>query len=546
MEQLMEVLSKNHLVVLFLTAAIGLPLGRIKIGGVGLGVAMVVFVGIALGAIDHRLKVPDDFYLLGLSLFIFCVGLSSAQGFFNSLNKKGLRQTGLAIVALLFGATIALLLGKALGVAPRQIATMFCGAMNSTPALAGVVQSAKDSNLPASEEGLLVVAYAIAYPLGAFIPLFWLSFSKKLFKVNLKEEAETIAEFRTLDQKLGVETVFITNPAVTGIPVKELVKSMEPGFTFGRYQREGATEVASGDTVFQLYDLVTVVGPASVISSVIAGMGDRSDLHIERDGQQVDYRRVFVSNEDIAGKTLAELDLPNKLGAVVTRVRRGDVEFLPSGRTILQLGDRVRVLAAHEDQAKVSRFFGDRYRSLTEGDLFTLCLGLALGLLLGEIPIPLPGGTTFKLGFAGGPLLVALVLGKIQRTGPIVWNIPYSANMTLREFGLATFAAGIGLKAGAQLMDMMKTGGPAPIFIGGAAVSVTVGLVVMVVGYKAMKLPLNTLFGVYAGACTQPVVLAVSRQHTENEIPNASFATVYPLATIAKILIAQVLFLITR
>jgi putative transport protein len=293
-----------------------------------------------------------------------------------------------------------------------------------------------------------------------------------------------------------------------------------------------------------LGDLLTAVGTAEALDRVVQGLGEVSDERLEFDRTQLDYRRIFVSNPRVAGHRLRDLNLPQQFGAVVTRVRRGDVELLPHGDLVLELGDRVRVLTDRRHMPAVTQFFGDSYRALSEIDVLTFSLGLGLGLLVGLIPLPLPGGAVLRLGLAGGPLLVALALGAVGRTGSLVWSLPYSANLTLRQLGLVLFLAGVGTRSGYHFVATLQQDGGLAIFLAGAALTLLTALGLLWVGYRVLHIPLGALAGLLAGLQTQPAVLAFALEQTENDLPSLSYATVYPVATIAKIVLAQVLLVL--
>ena len=250
---------------------------------------------------------------------------------------------------------------------------------------------------------------------------------------------------------------------------------------------------------------------------------------------------MFVSNPRVAGLRLRELQLPQRFGAIVTRVRRGDVDLLPNAEMTLELGDRVRVLTRRTNMAEVARFFGDSYRALSEIDISSFSFGLALGILLGLVPIPLPGGITIKLGLAGGTLIVALVLGALSRTGPVVWSLPYSANLMLRQIGLILFLAGVGTRSGYDFFRTLAEGGGFAMLAAAALIVSATGLVTLWVGHRLLKIPMGVLVGMLAAVQTQPATLGFALEQTGNELPNVGYATVYPAAMVAKIVIAQLL-----
>jgi putative transport protein len=315
---------------------------------------------------------------------------------------------------------------------------------------------------------------------------------------------------------------------------------------FGRVLRKAELLLPTPDFRLKLEDLVTVVGSPDDLVQVEALVGERSHVELDRDQSALDATRVFVSNGDVVGVPLGRLDLANRYQAIITRVRRGDLWFVPDGDTVLELGDRVRVTTRRDNIEAIEEFFGDSYKDLSEVSFLTFAMGLAAGLALGQLPIPLGQGIVFKLGFAGGPLAVALILGRFHRIGPLVWNFPYSANHTIRQFGLVLFAAGIGVISGEGFRAIVsKDASVLPLFMGAAfLVCFVADSLTMLLGHKLFGIPLNILFGILAGTHTQPVVLGYASHHTGNELPNVGFATVYPLATILKIVLAQVLLVL--
>jgi putative transport protein len=299
--------------------------------------------------------------------------------------------------------------------------------------------------------------------------------------------------------------------------------------------------VAMNTMTLQAGDLVSVVASREDLPSVAASLGEIAPERIDLERSAVDYRRLFVSNREIAGRTLRDIDLPGHYGAIVTRVGRGDVEFLPTADTVVHLGDRLRVLASRGNITDVSAYLGDSFKALSEIDVLSFSLGILGGLALGLVPIPMPGGVQFHLGLAGGPLLVALALGKLGRTRSLVWTLPYNANLTLRQLGLLLFLAGIGTRAGPGFLQTFAGGGGAVLFAAGAGITFTTAFVALWAAHRLLKIPLSLAIGMVAGIHTQPAVLGFAEQQTKNEIPQLGYAAVYPVATIAKILLVQVL-----
>jgi putative transport protein len=305
-------------------------------------------------------------------------------------------------------------------------------------------------------------------------------------------------------------------------------------------ERDGRTRVVSPDEQLQPGDRVVVVGPGPNVTAAITHLGRRLDAHLADDRTTVDFRRFVVSDRRVAGRTVTELDLPGRFGGVLTRVRRGDLDLLARDDLTLELGDRVLAVVPREELAAVSRFFGDSERRLSEVDALTVGIGMALGLLLGLVVIPLPGGTSFTLGAAAGPLLVGMVLGRLERTGPVVWGMPHAANLTIRQLGLLFFLAAVGLASGQAFASQALTGTGLRVVLLAAAV-VGVAAVLFVVGGRLVGVSAQRTAGALAGLIGQPAVLAYAAGRVTDERVEAGYAALFALGIIIKILLVQLI-----
>ena len=539
-----RVLAENPLLLLFLVAAVGYPLGLVRVRGGSLGVAAVLFAGLAAGALDPRLRLPEIVYVLGLALFVYTVGLASGPAFLASLRRDGLRNNLLALGVLCFGTLVTVLLGRLLGLGAARTAGLFSGSLTSTPALAAALETLKRAGGGGgSDEALAlpVVAYSIGYPFGVIGVVLAIGLARRAFRVSWEEEAKALGDLGG-NEPLGNLTVRVTRD-LGGETVEDLSRRDRWNVIFGRIRREGRTRLASPDEVLRPEDLVTVVGTAAEVAKVAAALGEAASESIDLDRTEFDMRRIFASSPEVVGRRLRDLELQRRFGAVITRVRRGDADLLPRPDMVLEPGDRVRVLAPVTRMPAVTAFFGDSYRAVSEVDILTFSLGLALGLAVGVVPIALPGGVRVSLGFAGGPLVVALALGIVGRTGPMVWTLPYSANLTLRQIGLVLFLAGVGTRAGQGFLATFS-GSLGPVLFGaGAAITALTALAALLVGHRLLGIPLSLLAGMMAGIHTQPAVLGYALERTRNDAPNVGYASVYPAATLAKILLAQLILL---
>jgi len=540
---MLQVLINNPLLLLFVVAAIGYPLGQLKVHGSCLGVAAVLFVGLAVGSIHPDLKLPEIVYILGLGLFVYTIGLSSGPAFVASLRREGLRNNLLVIGMLFFASGLAVIAHRLLHLKASLTAGMFAGCLTNTPALASALETIKHTAPAQAVELMLaepVVGYSITYPVGVIGVVLAITIVQRLWHIDYTAEAKRMHTFGASSEPLLNCTISVTHAHISAT-IDQLSREQKWDVLFGRIKRRNHVFLSTPQTVLEPGDMVIAVGTEEELHRVAVFLGEQSSEHIGLDRSEYDYRRIFVSNTHVAGRAIGELKLQEKFGAVITRVRRGDVDFLPHEDMVLELGDRVRVLTRTREIGRVTSYFGDSYRAVSEVDIMTFSLGLALGLLLGTIPLPLPGGITIKLGFAGGPLIVALILGTVGRTGSMVWSLPYGANMTLRQIGLVFFLAGVGTRAGYSFFSTFSQGGGLTIFAAGAAITCLTALATLWVGHRLLKIPFSLLIGMVAGLQTQPAVLGYALEQTGNDLPNIGYASVYPVATIGKIVAVQLL-----
>jgi len=538
MQLVIQFLEDNPLFLLFLVAGIGYPLGRIKIGGVRLGVAFVLFVGLAIGSLDPRIVIPENIYILGLILFVYTIGLSNGAVFIEAMRRRGLKANLLAFIGMLIAFCVSVGAFFVLGIKTSYASGLLAGATTNTPALAAAIETLESTLSPelfSQMELEPVIAYSLTYPFGVLGTILVISFFQKFWKIRSEEGKH----------KPVIQSVTIHVTLAHPVKVADLMEKYRWGATFARHKRGTLPDtLVQGNTVLQAGDLINVVGTPEIIHEIVPHLGEISNERIEYDLNRFDRRRIIVSNADIVGQKLSELKFARNYEALVTRVRRGDIDFVPHGDTKLALGDLVIVQAPHDRMDDFASYLGDSYRSVSEIDVLTFGLGVALGLIVGLIPIPLPGGIIIKLGVAGGPLFVSLFLGAIKRTGPINWDLPYGANLTLRQIGLVIFLAGIGTKAGYNFFHSLLQGQGLDIFLVGILLTVLTCVVVLVIGFYWLKFPFGFLAGLVSGLQTNPAVLGFSQDQFGDEQPALGYTTVFPLAMVLKIIFAQlILFL---
>jgi putative transport protein len=523
-----DTLAGNPVLLLFVVVAVGFLVGRIRIAGFSLGVAAVLFAGIAIGALDDRFVLPDAFWVLGLAIFVYTVGLASGPGFLNALRRQGVAANGLVLGALVAASLVAVAGHVLLGISAARATGVFTGAETNTPALAAAIEALKQTSGFDAHAAEPIVGYSLPYPLGVVLPLLavWL-----VIRRDRRQPATTTPA-------LVVQTVLVERPAGT---LEELRSRHGGSVSFGRLQHEEHLEAAVATLEPEEGDLLSVVGPKEEVESVVAELGHRAPDEIELDRRDVDFRRIVLSSRKVAGRRIGDLELGRRFEASATRLRRGDVDLVADPELQLELGDRIRVVAPRSRMGEVAAFFGDSYRALGEIDALAFSVGIAAGLALGAISVPIPGGH-FSLGSAGGPLIVGLALGALGRTGPFVWQPPYTAGLTLRQLGMVLFLACIGLRSGPAFSSAIAEPSALLAIAAGAAATSTALAVLFVGGTRVLRLPARTLLGVAGGMQTQPAVLAYTCEQLEDDRElQLGYVSVYPLAMITKIVIAQVL-----
>lgn len=531
----MNLLHLSPLMALFVVAALGYLGGRVQVRGVSLGVAAVLFAGLLVSAIVP-VELPEIVPQLGLAIFIYGIGVASGPGFFALFRRRGLRDAALALAVLIAAALASVLAGSAIGASAATTAGLFAGALTNTPALAAVVQSLGNASTAAEP----VVAYSVSYPLGVLGLLGAMLLGARVLRSERGIERPSGLGAGFVDQQLDVFTVRV-GAAAAGRSASSLRIEHQLRIAFGRQRRGGTLVVLDEAAPLAEGDVLTVVGERAECVRAAARLGELSNEHLELDRSILDFRRIFVSSREVVERPLAELQLFERFGAVITRIRRGDVELLPDAESELELGDRVRVVAPRARLPEVSKFFGDSFQSLAEIDVLTFGLGVVLGLVLGEIPVPLPGGGTFRLGIAGGPLVVGLLLGRLGRTGPLVWTLPYAAGVTLRQVGLLLFLAGVGLRSGQAFAETLGRGEGLGVLAMGALITFVTAFCTLALAHRVLKLPMEVALGLVAGVHTQPAALAFADEQTGSELPRLGYASVFPVATIAKIVLAQLI-----
>lgn len=527
MTTLFTFLAENPILLLFLLLGVGMIIGHVKVRGVSLGAAAVLFVAIIVSAASHSagidLTLNPVIGTLGLALFAFAIGVSSGPNFFHAL-KSSLWPI-LATVLLLFAAgALAYFLGTGVfGMKVSEAIGTYAGALTNTPALSA---AGKASGSPAEA----TVGYSIAYLFGV---IGMLGFSMAALSYRRSDTDAPAA----LDNR----TVRVERPDKPRVGDLESTYNGRLAFSRLRRGETGPVTRPKSDDRLNQGDLVTIVGPKDLVARAITDLGHSSSHSLIEDRRFLDFRRITVSDPKLAGHTIEDLELDRRFSATASRVRRGDTDMMAEPGLVLQLGDRVRVVAPRSQMAAVTKFFGDSAKGLSDINPIALGLGMALGILIGELPIFTPTGATFSIGSAAGTLLVGLVFGRIGRIGRIVTALPYTATQVLTELGLLVFLAQAGTNAGSAILSAFTSGAWLKMLVLGMIITTFVGAGLYVIMRYAFGMGGTRLSGLMGGSQTQPAVLAFANNRT-NFDPRVAlgYAMVYPMAMITKILVAQI------
>ena len=550
LDWIFEIAQTSHVAhavgLLALVCAVGMAVGSIKFKGIGLGGSGVLFAGILIAQFSDPVDANTLAFVkeFGLVLFVFTMGLQLGPGFFASLRAEGLRLNVLAGVLVLSAGLLAPLLGWLAGVDPEAVAGLFAGASTNTPALGAAQQSlAAMPGISPERQALPALACAVSYPAGIVGSLGVILMLKMLFRIDPVQEAEQYAaERRKAIEPLTRRTLVVEKPELWSI-----FREQEDDIVISRLRRAGQADVqiAQRDSELEAGDTILAVGTAASLDRFERMIGRRSDEDLMTAPGKVTFRRIVVTHRRALGKTVAELGFEQLLGVEVTRVVRGDVELtaVPSFR--LQFGDVLQVVGTEEQLKKAAELLGNSLKKLNETQFIPLFAGIFLGVLVGSIPLAIPGlSNPLRLGLAGGPLVVALVLGRIGHLGGMVWHMPLNANHAFREFGISLFFAALGLAAGDQFFAAVFSPQGATWLAAGLVITLVPLLAVGIWSRAVEKLNFVTLSGMLAGGTTNPPALSFANNLCRTDAPSLAYATVYPLTTVLRILVAQLLTLL--
>ena len=536
--------------ILALVAVVGLFIGNVKFRGIGLGIGGVLFGGIIVGHFvsqagmtlsSDMLHVIQEF---GLILFVYTIGIQVGPGFFASLRVSGLRLNLFAVLIVIIGGLVTAILHKLFDIPLPVVLGIFSGAVTNTPALGAGQQILRDLGTPMEMVDQMGMSYAMAYPFGICGILFTMWMLRVIFRVNVETEAQQHESSRTNGGAL-IRTINIRveNPNLHDLAIKDVPILNGDKIICSRLKREETLKVPSPDTIIQLGDLLHLVGQPADLHNAQLVIGQEVDTSLSTKGTDLRVERVVVTNENVLGKRIRDLHFKERYDVVISRLNRAGVELVASGDISLQFGDIPNLVGRPSAIDAVANVLGNAQQKLQQVQMLPVFIGIGLGVLLGSIPVFVPGfPAALKLGLAGGPLIMALILGRIGSIGKLYWFMPPSANLALRELGIVLFLSVVGLKSGGDFVNTLVNGEGLSWIGYGALITAVPLITVGILARMLAKMNYLTMCGMLAGSMTDPPALAFANNlHPTSGAAALSYATVYPLVMFLRIITPQLL-----
>ena len=536
--------------ILALVAVVGLFIGNVKFRGIGLGIGGVLFGGIIVGHFvsqagmtlsSDMLHVIQEF---GLILFVYTIGIQVGPGFFASLRVSGLRLNLFAVLIVIIGGLVTAILHKLFDIPLPVVLGIFSGAVTNTPALGAGQQILRDLGTPMEMVDQMGMSYAMAYPFGICGILFTMWMLRVIFRVNVETEAQQHESSRTNGGAL-IKTINIRveNPNLHDLAIKDVPILNGDKIICSRLKREETLKVPSPDTIIQLGDVLHLVGQPADLHNAQLVIGQEVDTSLSTKGTDLRVERVVVTNENVLGKRIRDLHFKERYDVVISRLNRAGVELVASSDISLQFGDILNLVGRPSAIDAVANVLGNAQQKLQQVQMLPVFIGIGLGVLLGSIPVFVPGfPAALKLGLAGGPLIMALILGRIGSIGKLYWFMPPSANLALRELGIVLFLSVVGLKSGGDFIHTLVDGEGLSWIGYGALITAVPLITVGILARMLAKMNYLTMCGMLAGSMTDPPALAFANNlHPTSGAAALSYAPVYPLVMFLRIITPQLL-----
>ncbi|WP_312310551.1 putative transporter [Atlantibacter sp.] len=539
--------------LLALVAVVGLWIGNIKIRGVGLGIGGVLFGGIIVGHFVEQAGVGLNSHMLhfiqefGLILFVYTIGIQVGPGFFSSLRVSGLRLNLFAILIVVLGGVVTAILHKLFDIPLPVVLGIFSGAVTNTPALGAGQQILADLGTPSGIVDLMGMSYAMAYPFGICGILLTMWFIRMVFRINVDNEAaQHDASNGFSHTQLQTINIRVENPNLNMLAIQDVPILNSDTIICSRLKREDVLMVPSPNTVVQIGDLLHLVGRESDLHNAQLVIGKEVETSLSTHGTELRVERVVVTNEKVFGKKIRDLQFKQRYDVVISRLNRAGVELVASSNASLQFGDILNLVGRPASIDAVAAEVGNAKQKLQQVQMLPVFIGIGLGVLLGSVPLFIPGfPAALRLGLAGGPLIMALILGRIGTIGKLYWFMPPSANLALRELGIVLFLSVVGLKSGGDFVDTLLAGSGVSWIAYGAVITAVPLITVGILARIFTRMNYLTLCGMLAGSMTDPPALAFANNlHATSGAAALSYATVYPLVMFLRIITPQLLALL--
>ncbi|MFV0360444.1 putative transporter [Tropicimonas sp.] len=535
-----------------IAGALGLLFGRVHVRGVGLGIGGVLFAGIALGDISSRLGLHYSAEMMefvrefGLILFVFTIGIQVGPGFFSSLRKSGLQLNVAAACIVALGVAVTVAIHFAFDVPVPALVGIMSGAVTNTPGLGAATQALTDVGAGADAVAQPSLGYAVAYPFGICGILLTMLLVRVMTRVDIEAEAEAYeSHLRRGAGALPSINVVVRNQNLDGLALSEVPDLYDAGVVASRMKKGDDLILPRRDTVVHVGDVLHLVGPRDRLRAMRIILGEETDTELTTKGTQLTWARIVVTEHKIIGHQLRSLGLEEGHGVTISRIMRAGLELPVQADSTLEFGDIVTVVGTKDAVNQARGILGDQSKRLDEVDFPGLFVGIALGILLGSIPLAIPGlPAPLKLGLAGGPLIVAIVLGRLGHWGPFMWVMPPVANTALREFGIVLFLAVVGIKAGDQFLDTLLRGDGISWVGYGILITLVPLMTVGLVARIFLRFNYLTLCGMLAGSMTDPPALAFANAQSTTSAASIAYATVYPLVMGLRIFAPQLIVLL--
>lgn len=541
--------SIAHSVVIFgLVISVGIWLGRLKFGGISLGVTWVLFMGMFLSYLGIKVDEETEHFLkeFGLILFVYSIGLQVGPGFFASLKKNALNNNLLAVITVSLGVFITVILFYASGSHITIMAGIMSGAVTNTPGLAAAQAAVSDLHITGTDKSLITLAYAVAYPFGVFGIIGSLLLLKKIWRVNIPEQQELHRRLNVLRSNKPVSHHYnLENTMLIGQPLIKLFDMLKEKIIVSRMLHQGQIITPTPDTILAENDVLLIVASKKEAEQLKLIVGSYSHLNLkDAEDSNLISRTINVTKKSVTHKRLGDLPELNQQNFTMTRLNRAGIEMVPHGDIFLQLGDSIKVVGTEAGVKVVSNALGNSLKKLDVPDLAPIFIGIVLGVILGSIPFHFPGmPVAVKIGMAGGPLIVALLLSRFGNVFYLNNYTTNSANLMIRELGITLFLAAVGLSSGKNLSVAFADGKGFFWILMGIAITIIPLLIAGLIAKKFFRKTYFEICGLLAGASTDPPALAFATKLAGSDIPSVTYATVYPITMILRIVGAQLLIL---